>query len=210
MNKFLRLAEIQFGASSPTDSNQGVPNPPPPTRLWEIAQRTTRTVPLSSYGSSPAPLPVDSVDIRALVQRNNVTYLVVIAQYRPPLDAVCLEFPAGLLDAGESPAEAALRELHEETGLLVSSPSAVQVAEDLASYEPGMSDSCFYFVTITIDGDSEANRNVKPRPDDGEEIDVWLVPHEARLLQGLQELKRRYERCTIDGKLHAYALAKSL
>lgn len=214
VNKFLRLGEIQFGpsaaAAASTTQVDDVKSPPT-TRPWEIAQRTTRpSIPLSSYSQSPAPLPVDSVDIRALVTRGGCTYLVVIAQYRPPLDAVCLEFPAGLLDAGESPVDAALRELHEETGLEVSSTSSptVRVAEDLAAYEPGMSDSCFYFVTVQVDGDAPSNQAVRPRPDDGEEIDVWLVPHDARLREGLQMLKKKYERCVIDGKLYAYALAK--
>ena len=42
--------------------------------------------------------------------------LVLIRQYRPPADGVVLEFPAGLIDEGETPEAAALRELREETG----------------------------------------------------------------------------------------------
>lgn len=37
-------------------------------------------------------------------------------QYRPPIDKVCIEVPAGLVDAGESAERAAVRELKEETG----------------------------------------------------------------------------------------------
>ena len=41
--------------------------------------------------------------------------VIVLQQYRAPLDARCWELPAGLLDvAGESPVEAAKRELAEE------------------------------------------------------------------------------------------------
>ncbi|HMC14649.1 MAG TPA: NUDIX hydrolase [Albitalea sp.] len=42
--------------------------------------------------------------------------LVVERQYRYPLARVMLEFPAGKIDAGESPAACAVRELAEETG----------------------------------------------------------------------------------------------
>ena len=42
--------------------------------------------------------------------------LVVERQYRYPLARVMLEFPAGKIDAGETPALCAVRELAEETG----------------------------------------------------------------------------------------------
>ena len=37
-------------------------------------------------------------------------------QFRPPIGKVCIEIPAGLLDAGETGEECAVRELREETG----------------------------------------------------------------------------------------------
>lgn len=37
-------------------------------------------------------------------------------QFRPPLDKIVIEVPAGLIDAGETAEEAAVRELKEETG----------------------------------------------------------------------------------------------
>lgn len=43
--------------------------------------------------------------------------LVLIKQYRYPLDAYIYELPAGLVDGDETPAEAAVREMREETGL---------------------------------------------------------------------------------------------
>jgi ADP-ribose pyrophosphatase len=42
--------------------------------------------------------------------------LILIEQYRVPFERPVLEFPAGLVDLGEQPAAAALRELAEETG----------------------------------------------------------------------------------------------
>lgn len=42
--------------------------------------------------------------------------LVLIEQFRIPLERLVLEFPAGLIDPGETPEQAARRELAEETG----------------------------------------------------------------------------------------------
>lgn len=43
--------------------------------------------------------------------------IVMIRQYRYPLDDYLYELPAGLIDAGETPEAAAIREMKEETGL---------------------------------------------------------------------------------------------
>jgi ADP-ribose pyrophosphatase len=42
--------------------------------------------------------------------------MVLVSQYRYPGRATCVEFPGGVVDAGESPMDAAPRELLEETG----------------------------------------------------------------------------------------------
>lgn len=42
--------------------------------------------------------------------------LLLQKQYRPPIDKVVIEVPAGLIDAGEAVEECAVRELREETG----------------------------------------------------------------------------------------------
>lgn len=42
--------------------------------------------------------------------------LVFIKQYRHGIEAVTLEIPGGMVDDGETPAAAARREMHEETG----------------------------------------------------------------------------------------------
>ena len=43
--------------------------------------------------------------------------VVLIRQYRYPIGGYVYEFPAGLVERGENYREAAIREMHEETGL---------------------------------------------------------------------------------------------
>lgn len=42
--------------------------------------------------------------------------IILQKQYRPPIDKVVIEVPAGLVDVGETAEQAAVRELKEETG----------------------------------------------------------------------------------------------
>lgn len=51
------------------------------------------------------------------ILREDPEKIVMIRQYRYPLDDYLYELPAGLIDAGETPDIAAVREMKEETGL---------------------------------------------------------------------------------------------
>jgi ADP-ribose pyrophosphatase len=56
---------------------------------------------------------VDWVNVIALTRDEHV---VLVRQYRPGIDSVCIEIPGGMVDEGEEPLVAAKRELVEETG----------------------------------------------------------------------------------------------
>lgn len=66
--------------------------------------------------------------------------MVVVEQYRKPLNKSEIEIPAGKLDPGESPENAAIRELKEETGYTTDS------LIPLGSYytSPGFADEIIY------------------------------------------------------------------
>lgn len=93
--------------------------------------------------------------------------IVLIRQYRHGIDATCVEIPGGLVDPGEEPMEAAVRELLEETGY------AGDPAVLLGHVHPNpalMGNTCStYLVT-------NARQVQPPRLDEEEDISVELVP----------------------------------
>ncbi len=51
------------------------------------------------------------------LRKENPGQIVMIRQFRYPLNDFMYEIPAGLVDPGETPAQSAIREMKEETGL---------------------------------------------------------------------------------------------
>jgi 8-oxo-dGTP pyrophosphatase MutT (NUDIX family) len=64
----------------------------------------------------PAGVELDGVGIVTILNKETGSELLLQKQYRPPIDKVVIEVPAGLIDAGETPEQCAVRELREETG----------------------------------------------------------------------------------------------
>ena len=98
-------------------------------RTWESMERKTR-----SKDSK-----VDAVGILAILEKPTGPELLLQKQFRPPVDKVCIEIPAGLLDEGETPEACAIRELKEETGYIgeVISHDGV-TASPIMFNDPGM------------------------------------------------------------------------
>ena len=100
--------------------------------------------------------------IAALTEDNK---LVMVRQYRKPADKVMLEVPAGKIDPGEKPLDAAVRELKEETGY-----TAAKV-EFLTQFYPsvGYSEEVLYLYLCTGLTPGETNF------DENEAIDIEEV-----------------------------------
>lgn len=151
--------------------------------LWEVAVRR---------GGQPA------VTIIAWLQPSD--RLVLVRQYRPPAVGNVVEFPAGLIDAGETPEAAALRELLEETGyhgrMLRLLPCGYNT--------PGLSNDRTHIALVEVDETLPCNAQATPRHEPGEEISVLLV---AR--QDLSEVLRRETEAGAqsDSKVLAYLAA---
>jgi len=72
-------------------------------------------------------VPGGTTSIREIVEHGNAVVLIpvdgeqrvlLVRQYRKPVEKALLELPAGNIELGEEPAAAATRELREETGFL--------------------------------------------------------------------------------------------
>lgn len=68
--------------------------------------------------------------------------IILVQQYRHPLKRSIWEIPAGRFDPGETPGEAALRELAEETGYRARSSRALGAV----AMTPGFCDEIIHFV----------------------------------------------------------------
>ena len=116
-------------------------------------------------------------------------------QFRPPLDATCIEVPAGLVDAGESASAAALRELKEETGYV-----GALAGETAISYaDPGVCNANSCFVYVEVDGDAPGNRSPKPELEESEAITTFSLPFDG-LASHLERLIKAEPRLAVDAR----------
>ena len=84
----------------------------------------------------------DGVSVYALYGEDRAQ-VVLVRQYRYPVDAYVYEFPSGIVDPGETYREAAVREMKEETGLLLQPLKADSLFEAPRFQTIGMTDeSC--------------------------------------------------------------------
>ena len=85
----------------------------PRTGGWLPIDTRTYVMPDGSVSEWDIHRGTDSVSVLALTPDGQV---VAVREYRPGPDAVLLNLPGGMIDAGEDAATAAARELREETG----------------------------------------------------------------------------------------------
>jgi len=140
-----------------------------------LSHRTTRVSPWMeiierevafSAGSAPALYhAVGQADYLAIVARTPEGLIPIVRQYRPALERFTWELPAGLLDTGESPEQASVRELKEETGL------AARTVHALGSYAPCTSRLSNWMHSFFVETEEPGKRSQPIEPG----IEVRLV-----------------------------------
>ncbi len=172
-SRFLALTEVHFTDEAGRE------------RRWDAAER------VNSQGA---------VVIVATLEPSGE--IVLVKQFRPPAGRYLLEFPAGLVDAGEAPAETAVRELWEETGY-----RGEIIRVHAPSYNsPGLSGETVTLVEMRIDG-SEYPEMPPNHQEDSEHIETLLASPE-----NFEALAERESACgtALDAKVEAFFMAHKM
>lgn len=134
--KFLNLYNVQYKNKIGNLKN------------WIIASRKSEEVLKDTYFNKKN----DNIDGVVIVAfHKQLKKLVVIKQYRVPINDYVYELVAGLVDPGEDIKTTVSRELKEETGLTML--EIKENSKEKLYISPGMTDEALAFVYCTCEGD---------------------------------------------------------
>jgi ADP-ribose pyrophosphatase YjhB (NUDIX family) len=125
------------------------------------------------------------------ILRRNGRFLLVLRRNPPSADMYA--FPGGRAEEGETPAQTALREFQEETGIKARNPAIFSIY-DLKSYRPDGAIGSHYLLSVfTVEADEDA---VAEAADDAAALG-WYDLDEIRRLPVPQSVLECAERLSI-------------
>ena len=128
---------------------------------------------------------------------------IIIRQFRPPTNSYILEFPAGLVDMGETHEQTAIRELSEETGYV----GEVEKISPMLYSSPGILSEAVSFAYMQVDENLSDNQRPKARNEPGEFITVFKKSVDEISGFFSQEINHGVK---FDAKLYSYFLAQGV
>lgn len=137
--------------------------------IFDVKQRKVES-PFGGELTRDVVLKNEVVNILAIDKYRNV---LVTHEFRAGVNEVTYGFPAGIIDPGEDPITAALRELQEETGYI--GKNAREILQ-VASSE-GFTNELTHSIVIDIDENNRTETNF----DDGELVFTEKVPFDELL-----------------------------
>ncbi|GMH47652.1 hypothetical protein TrVE_jg8285 [Triparma verrucosa] len=152
--RWLRLETITYKTEDGVEKN------------WDRAVRTTK---------SRNPAIPDAVCIKTYLQTDDGDMIVLVRQFRPPIGKYTIELPAGLIDEGESIADAALRELREECGY---QGGVVKSVSPPLAMSPGLTDENVALVEVELPKQPAKGKQELEGDEEGRGLEVVLVKKE--------------------------------
>lgn len=150
--------------------------------IWEYIERPTE----NTGGANSIPVVYNKAD--------NTKYLLLIANFRVPIEQYVLEFPAGMVDSKEDELKAIKREIEEETGFTVDSkiPNILDNIESYIDAYKSNEREKIYLCKINHD---DITILPKQKLDDTEDIKVHLIKIDDNLSKSILELKDKHNYC---------------